>query len=155
MRRLLLPDMDEAARVLRASYDDRLPWLAGRQTPAEDAWFFRERLFRDCEIWGADRDGRLAGIMALKPGWIEQLYVAPARQRTGIGTAFLAHAKQAHTRLELWTFQRNDQARRFYERQGFREAERTDGARNQEHEPDIRYEWLVGGDGFEPPTLSV
>ena len=41
--------------------------------------------------------------------------------------------------LQLWTFQVNDRARRFYERNGFTIAEMTDGAGNQEREPDIRY----------------
>jgi hypothetical protein len=31
--------------------------------------------------------------------------------------------------------------RRFYLRHGFTEAERTDGQRNDEREPDIRYVW--------------
>jgi hypothetical protein len=30
---------------------------------------------------------------------------------------------------------------RFYERHGFVEAERTDGRRNEERAPDIRYVW--------------
>ena len=43
-------------------------------------------------------------------------------------------------RLELWTFQRNSNARVFYETQGFRPVEYTDG-RNEENEPDVKYEW--------------
>jgi GNAT superfamily N-acetyltransferase len=44
--------------------------------------------------------------------------------------------------LWLWTFQANAGARRFYERNGFAPVEFTDGAANEEHEPDVRYEWL-------------
>ena len=40
--------------------------------------------------------------------------------------------------LQLWTFQVNDRARAFYARHGFREVELTDGATNEEHEPDVR-----------------
>ena len=43
--------------------------------------------------------------------------------------------------LELWTFQVNVGARRFYERHGFRAVELTDGSANEEHEPDVRYVW--------------
>ena len=46
--------------------------------------------------------------------------------------------------LQLWTFQRNAVARHFYERHGFRAAELTDGARNEEVEPDVRYVWEAG-----------
>ena len=43
--------------------------------------------------------------------------------------------------LQLWTFQRNLSARRFYEARGFALVEQTDGARNEEKEPDARYLW--------------
>ena len=43
--------------------------------------------------------------------------------------------------LELWTFQVNAPAQRFYERHGFVESFRTDGSENEEREPDIRYAW--------------
>ena len=41
--------------------------------------------------------------------------------------------------VDLWTFQRNAGARRFYERNGFVAMEFTDGASNEEREPDVRY----------------
>jgi ribosomal protein S18 acetylase RimI-like enzyme len=43
--------------------------------------------------------------------------------------------------LQLWTFQVNTPACRFYERHGFVEAGRTDGSGNEEREPDVRYSW--------------
>lgn len=43
--------------------------------------------------------------------------------------------------LRLWTFVSNQGAQRFYQRHGFQEAERTDGARNEEGAPDIQYQW--------------
>jgi hypothetical protein len=39
------------------------------------------------------------------------------------------------------TAQFNAAARRFYERHGFVEVMSTDGARNEEREPDVRLEW--------------
>ena len=50
-------------------------------------------------------------------------------------------AKEASPRLQLWTFQCNLGARRFYERRGFVLTEETDGSRNEEREPDARYVW--------------
>ena len=35
----------------------------------------------------------------------------------------------------------NERAQRFYERNGFREVERTDGSGNEEHAPAIQYVW--------------
>ena len=47
IRELGMADMDAAAVVYRISYDDRLPWLAGRHTPEEDKAFFRTRIILD------------------------------------------------------------------------------------------------------------
>ena len=45
--------------------------------------------------------------------------------------------------VNLWTFQRNTGARRFYERNGFIAVELTDGASNEEREPDVRYTRVI------------
>jgi hypothetical protein len=46
-----------------------------------------------------------------------------------------------HHALSLWTFQRNAFARQFYEKHGFVLADQTDGAGNEEGEPDALYVW--------------
>jgi putative acetyltransferase len=43
--------------------------------------------------------------------------------------------------LELWCFQANARARRFYEARGFQAIRFTDGANNEERTPDVRYRW--------------
>lgn len=59
-----------------------------------------------------------------------------------LGDRFVALAKQRRPDgLQLWTFQVNGPARRFYERHGFAAVEETDGAGNEEREPDVRYVW--------------
>ena len=140
-RRLQRDDMEQAARVMRASFDERLPWLSGLHTPEQDFAFFRNQLFGKCEIWGVDFDGTLAGIIAFRAGWIDQLYVLASQQRRGIGDALLRVAKADAALLDLWTFQRNVIAHRFYEARGFVAVQTTDGAHNEEREPDVRYRW--------------
>jgi putative acetyltransferase len=66
LRRLALTDMSAAARVHRAAFDAALPWLAGLHTPEEDQWFFQERVFKTCDVWGAFRDSELIGIIAFR-----------------------------------------------------------------------------------------
>ena len=141
LRQLALADMGAAAQVHRLAFDQAMPWLAGLHTPDEDRWFYRERVFPTCRVWGRFDDGELSGIIAFRESWVEQLYVLPAAQGRGAGTALLDVAKQSSDWLELWTFQRNVLARRFYEARGFELVEQTDGARNEEREPDVRYLW--------------
>jgi GNAT superfamily N-acetyltransferase len=141
LRQLKLEDMDAAARVVRTAFDQALPSLAGLHTPEEDQWFFRERVFETCEVWGAFDGAAMRGIIAFREGWIDQLYVLPEAQRRGVGKDLLQVAQNAFDRLQLWTFQRNASARRFYEGRGFALIQQTDGARNEEKEPDALYLW--------------
>ena len=56
LSRLTLEDMDRSAVIHRAAFDERLPWLAGLHTPGGDRTYFRERVFVECEVWGAAVD---------------------------------------------------------------------------------------------------
>jgi len=145
IRQLELADMDAAAGVHRVAFDHALPWLTGLHTPEEDRWFYRERVFTGCQVHGAFEGGALTGIIAFRSDWIDQLYVLRKAQRGGIGTSLLRVAQKSRDRLSLWTFQRNTPARRFYEARGFRPIRETDGADNEEKEPDVLYLWTRSG----------
>lgn len=139
LRRLALKDMDAAAAVHRASFDRALPRFAGLHTPTEDRAFYRTQVFKSCEVWGAERQSKLVGIIAFRRDWIDQLYVLPDAQRHGVGGDLLEIAQNTFPLLNLWTFQRNLPARRFYEANGFVVVRETDGSGNEEKEPDVLY----------------
>ena len=144
IRRLSLAEMDAVAVVHRTAFDERLPWLSGLHTPDEDRGYFRGPVFETCEVWGAVEDDRLAGFIAFREGWIDQLYILPGDQGRGVGRTLLGVAKAGNGALNLWAFQRNAGARAFYEANGFAVAEFTDGSGNEEGEPDVRYVWRAG-----------
>jgi GNAT superfamily N-acetyltransferase len=121
-----------------------LPYLPNLHTPEEDLAYFAKRVIGQIEVRIAEVDGTFVGFSAYRPGWLDHLYVDPDWHGRRIGTALLRDAMAANTSLELWTFQKNEEARGFYEHHGFREVERTDGAGNEEREPDIRYAWRRG-----------
>jgi GNAT superfamily N-acetyltransferase len=86
-------------------------------------------------------DDRVVAMITLRDGWVDQLYVDPVWQGQGVGTLLLDDAKaRSGAGLDLWTFQSNHGARRFYERHGFAPVEWTDGD-NEEGAPDVRYRW--------------
>lgn len=90
--------------------------------------------------------GEVVGMLTTHDGWVEQLYVAPAVEGTGVGQVLLGIARTRNPDgLQLWTFQCNARARAFYERHGFEAVEFTDGAANEEREPDVRYVLEAGG----------
>jgi GNAT superfamily N-acetyltransferase len=96
---------------------------------------------QDDEAWVAEADGVVAGYIVFTDDWINQLYVHPDRHRQGFGAALLAHVLASGAPKQLWTFQQNERARRFYEARSFRAVEFTDGEGNEEKTPDVRYEW--------------
>lgn len=105
------------------------------------AWV-RDHLLPNTATWVAELDRRVIGFLSIADGWIEQLYVEPEHTGTGVGSRLIQLAKETFPAgLQLWTFQVNDGARRFYERHGFTAVEMTDGAGNEEHQPDVRYAW--------------
>jgi putative acetyltransferase len=127
--------------VRRTAFAQALPWIGALHTAEEDQRFFREHLFNRCELWGAFAQAEMIGMIAFRQDWIDQLYVLPQAQGRGVGTRLLQVAKRAYARLDLWTFQRNAPARRFYKARGFTMIEQADGAQNEEREPDVLYRW--------------
>lgn len=100
----------------------------------------RERLLGSYDVWVAEEAGELVGFVALaEPDWIDQLYVLGSAAGRGLGGRLVALAKREFKgAVQLWTFQSNLGAQRFYERHGFVPVERTD-ADNEEGAPDVRY----------------
>jgi GNAT superfamily N-acetyltransferase len=93
-------------------------------------------------IWIAEVGGTPAGFLALEGNELDRLYVLPDWHGKGVGQALLGKAKEESPgQLWLWVFQKNLQARRFYERNGFVLDHLTDGEDNMEREPDARYVW--------------
>ena len=131
----LAADLHRRAGALIPGYD------TSRHTLADFAALYRDRVFPGGPIWGAFGGDRLLGFVALLPGWIDHLYVEPARHGQGIGGALVRLAQREQDDLQLHTFQANARARRLYERHGFVVAELTDGHANEEHMPDVRYHW--------------
>jgi putative acetyltransferase len=101
---------------------------------------FIARVVRQQRVHVAEVDGTVIGFAAVHEGWLNHLYVEPAWHRRGIGTALLRAACDGLDHVQLWVFQANDDARRFYERHGFALGELTDGTGNEEQVPDARYE---------------
>ena len=106
--------------------------------------YFASHIVEDCELWVAEDDGALAGILVLDGEFVDQLYVEPDLTGRGIGSALLAVAKRERPQgLQLWAFQTNTGAQRFYERRGFVEVRRTDGRDNEERVPDVLYAYRI------------
>ncbi len=150
IRAAKLRDMSDCAAIVNA-WIDTTEWMP-RVHPEEDvAEYYQDIVFAKYEIFVADDDGAIAGMVALSPdNIVNALYVHRDHRSKGIGKALLDHAKREATGpIELWTFVENRGAQAFYLREGFSEIRRTDGD-NEEHLPDILYRWQRPVGGLHP-----
>jgi enamine deaminase RidA (YjgF/YER057c/UK114 family)/GNAT superfamily N-acetyltransferase len=142
LRRAADADAGPAAEVYLRSFDAALPTVRRAHTDDEVREWFRYVVVPSQETWVAVAGEETVGVMVLEGEELSQLYLAPEWRGRGLGDRFVELAKRERPDgLELWTFQVNERAARFYERHGFVVGERTDGARNEEREPDARYVW--------------
>ena len=133
-------DADAIAAVLSSSFR-LLTFLPPLHTVEEDRQFIADVVLKQCEVTVAETAGRIASFLARDGEEIRLLYTHPDFIGTGAGSLLLEDAKAPAAALELWCFQANTAARRFYERHGFRAMRFTDGGDNEEKMPDVRYRW--------------
>ena len=135
------PDDAVACAEILQEWIDETPWFETPHPPSAAAPMLREQI----SVNGfslAESNGEIAGFSCMSNGVLEFLYVRAKFRDQSVGLTLLKQCKQAQPDgFFLWTFQQNTGARRFYERHGCVEAERTDGAGNEEGLPDIRYVW--------------
>ncbi|MET9857433.1 GNAT family N-acetyltransferase [Streptomyces sp. NPDC006450] len=142
IRRAIDSDAADMADTWLRSFKTALPnvRLAHGDNEVRD-WFSSVVVPRH-ETWVATAVGSVVGLLVLDGGELEQLYLDPSWRGRGLGDRLVVLAKQRRPDgLGLWTFQANGPAQRFYKRHGFIEVQRTDGLRNEEREPDVRYVW--------------
>jgi putative acetyltransferase len=116
-------DLPACAAIIN-DYIDATDWLP-RIHPRETlAGFFSPELLERRKVYVAELDGQVVGYMTMSPkGLIPALYLAPSARGQGIGKALIDRAKaESPHQVELTMFQANHDARRFYEREGFREV---------------------------------
>ena len=133
-------DFEDTVRLWHEVGRAAHPYVSERFSYAEYAAYFRDVMSLDCAIWLAEVAERLAGFVILRGDYVDQLYVAVAHQRRGIGGVLMARARaRSPAGLRRRCFVRNTNARAFYERLGFRVV---DFGVSGEGEPEIRYCWL-------------
>ncbi len=140
-RAALKEDANDIAYILRTCLLYILPDLPALHTPDEDINFVANVVMKECEVIVATDADKPIGFIAYKQDWISHLYILPDNHYKGIGTKLLSYATKAYPYLQLWTFQRNAQARSFYDKHGFIPTTFTNGEGNEEKEPDVMYEW--------------
>ncbi len=130
----------EALAAILTGWIREPPWMPDLHDQAATSRCLKH-LIEGGAVLVARHCGRPVGFLALQAEGVPAFYLAKDARGMGIGKALLDEAKSRVASLSLWTCQANNGARRFYAREGFREVELTDGARNEEKLPDVRCVW--------------
>ncbi|MDF0598299.1 GNAT family N-acetyltransferase [Psychromarinibacter halotolerans] len=132
----------DAARLGRILGDwvRETPWMPRLHSRVEDREHLANLIGRFevlvARTWRGPR-----GFLVRDGEKVHAFHVMTAARGKGVGRSLMDTAKTRSSRLELWCFQQNTRALAFYAREGFAEAERTDGAGNDEKLPDVRLVW--------------
>ncbi len=145
LRLAVASDATSVADVLIESRNQYLPFAPFAYPEATVRDWVAKQLLPSNGVTVAEVDGKVVAVLAVSEAaectWIDQLYVLPGYTGNGFGTRLLRHAhQQLRPPIRLYTFQENSNARRFYERHGYRVLELSDGSGNQERCPDVLYE---------------
>ena len=141
---------DEAA-LMQMWHETRVhayPYLPTEQayTVADLTSYFCEHIAPKYDIWLAESDAKIVGLLAIEGSYLNLFYVHPSAQRAGVGEALLAKARELSPQaIELHTHQQNVSACAFYEKHGFRAA-RFGTSGPPESSPDVEYHWRATGD---------
>jgi putative acetyltransferase len=95
----------------------------------------------EATVFVAEAGGDPIGVAAVRPGWLDGLYVVPAEW--GGGAAGLLHDRALELlgpgKHRLWVLEENSRARRFYERRGWSENGETRVVPFPPHPLDVGY----------------
>ena len=141
LRRATACDAKAVANVFSASFR-LLTFLPILHTVEEDRRYIQHVILNECEVTVAEDESGIVSFLARQGEEVRLLHTRPDRIGMGAGTQLIDAEKASGIgALELWCFEANERARRFYEARGFRAIRFTDGAHNEEQMPDIRYRW--------------
>ncbi len=136
-------DARALARIM-GGWIQETPWIPQMHTPEQDRRHL-ERLIDRMDVMVARNWRGPWGFLARDGAKVQAFYLAPRVRGRGLGGRMMAATQAQVPRLELWCFQANEGALRFYARHGFTEVERTEGMGNDEKLPDVRLVWNGSG----------
>lgn len=146
LRKATLADANAIANVYLSSRKKLVSFAPLAHTDESIYQWVQDVLLPSEQVIVAEEKGAVIGMMSLTHkggiGRISQLYIIPSAVGHGVGTLMIKMAKSIlGSPIQLYTFEENIGARRFYERHGFQAIEFNDGSGNEENCPAVLYEW--------------
>lgn len=145
-----LLECEACLQVYRAAWAGMNFVPQGVRSLAEDRRWMRDVLAHQlvlvADVGTSDSASRalpgIVGLLSMSEGTVHNFYIRPGHQGQGIGHRLIETAKTCSGgQLQLWVFEPNLGAIRFYERHGFVTIRKTDGQENEEKVPDRLMAW--------------
>ena len=137
-------DLDAIAALFSASLAS-MDFVPRLYTEPEEHQFIGNVVLPQCSVTVAVSRDAVVSFVARDDAEIRLLHTRPDHVGRGAGSMLLRReqeiAQSEDRGLFLWCFQDNRRARAFYERHGFHADAFSDGSRNEEKLPDMRYVW--------------
>lgn len=138
-------DTNAVAAVLIESRRSFIPYAPMVHTESEVTSWIGATLIPSGRVVVWEVENRVVAFIATSAAnsrsWIDQLYVLPGWTGRDIGSKLLQNAQRLLARpINLYTFQQNLRARRFYESHGYQAVKFSNGENNEERCPDVLYE---------------
>jgi len=138
-------DLPVCAAIIN-DYIDATEWLPRTLNHADVEALFVPSLLEARTLFVAEEAGVITGYLSMSnDGFVPALYLRPGGRGKGVGKMLLDAAKAAHPEgLELTVFERNTDALRFYEREGFHEDFSRRDTATEEGIPTLWMRWPGG-----------
>jgi len=148
LRKATIEDSNAIANVYLISRKELVSFAPLVHTDESIHQWVRNVLIPEEQVIVAEEKGIIIGMMSLTNdegiGRIRQLYILPHVVGHGVGALMIKMAKSIlGSPIQLYTFQENVKARRFYKRHGFQAIEFDDGSGNEENCPAVLYKWVA------------
>jgi GNAT superfamily N-acetyltransferase len=144
IRRAGANDAEVLADLVWRTREESVPDIPMLVHPRESVLpFVQGVLLSDFEVWFVELEevGPVGFLALLAPDSLSQLYLLREHTGRGLGSMLVEVATRRFPGgLQLWAFQSNHRALRFYERHGFVPVRWTDGD-NEEGAPDVQLAW--------------
>lgn len=81
--------------------------------------FVKEALPESDVYTSVDNNGNISGFLGIQDGYIAGLFIKSTHQRKGLGKELITQAKRDYPELILSVYEKNEQAIKFYKKEGF------------------------------------
>ncbi|MCY0096289.1 GNAT family N-acetyltransferase [Hoeflea ulvae] len=145
LRQATIADLPVCATIIN-DYIDATGWLPRTTDHAAVEALFVPSLLESRTMFVVEDHGDILGYLSMSDdGFVPALYLRPSARGKGVGRMLLDAAKAAHpSGLELTVFERNTDALRFYEREGFHEDPARRDDTTEEGIPTLWLRWPGG-----------